>query len=214
MKYKGVIFDLDGVIVSTDNCHYLAWKEMADKESIFFDRKINERLRGVSRNESLNIILEKSKKNYTLQEKNKLTEYKNNIYKNLIQKLTPNDILPGVSKLLKYLKKNNIKIAIGSSSKNTKIILNQIGLDDFFDAIVDGNDIKKSKPDPEVFILAGKQLNVISNKAIVVEDSIAGVESGLAAGMDVLAVGYASSYKKATYRLNNLDDDKVFEMLN
>ena len=128
MNIRAVIFDLDGVIVTTDDCHYNAWKKMADDEGIYFDRKINERLRGVSRMESLEIILERAEKEYTHEEKKELAEKKNRIYVELINKLTPKDILPGVLNNLNQLKKSGIKVAIGSSSKNTPIILRQIGL--------------------------------------------------------------------------------------
>lgn len=204
VKYKAVIFDLDGVIVSTDNCHYLAWKKMADNEDIYFDREINERLRGVSRMESLEIILEKSSKEYSNAEKEELATYKNNIYKELILSLSPLDILDGVKDFINYLKSNSLKIAIGSSSKNTEIILKQIGLDKTFDAVVDGNKIKNSKPDPEVFVLAASELGLKNSDCLVVEDAIAGVDAGLGAQSDVLAVGFASSYKKATHSLESL----------
>ena len=128
---KAVIFDLDGVIVSTDDCHYRAWKKMADEEGIYFDREINNRLRGVSRMTSLDIVLERADKEYSESEKLALAERKNNYYKELICELTPNDILPGAMETLEKLKENGIKIAIGSSSKNTPIILKQIGLDNF-----------------------------------------------------------------------------------
>ena len=132
---KAVIFDLDGVIVSTDECHYKAWKKMADEEDIYFDKEINNRLRGVSRADSLEIILEQAEKEYSIIEKEQMSERKNNYYKDFIAGLTPNDILPGAMKTLEELKSNGIKIAIGSSSKNTPIILKQIGLDNYFDAV-------------------------------------------------------------------------------
>lgn len=133
---KAVIFDLDGVIVSTDDCHFKAWKRMADEENIYFDRKINNRLRGVSRMESLDIILEKSKRKYSQSEKTALAERKNEYYKQLITQLKPDDILPGVMERLEELKHNGIKVAVGSSSKNTPIILKQIGLENFFDCSI------------------------------------------------------------------------------
>ncbi|MBQ6908428.1 MAG: HAD hydrolase-like protein, partial [Clostridia bacterium] len=122
---KAVIFDLDGVIVSTDNCHFRAWKKMAEEEGIYFDKKINNRLRGVSRMASLDIVLERADKEYSNTEKQVFAERKNNYYKELIKELTPDDILPGAMDNLKELKENGIKIAIGSSSKNTPIILKQ-----------------------------------------------------------------------------------------
>ena len=186
---KGVIFDLDGVIVTTDNYHYLAWESMAKKENIYFDRQINERLRGVSRFESLNIILEKSKKTYSDKEKKELAEYKNNIYKELIKKLSPEDILPGVLKLLKFLKNNNIKVAIGSSSKNTLEILKSLNILNLFDAVADGNQIKNSKPDPEVFLLASNKLALEPKECLVIEDAEAGIIAGKRGNFKTLAVG-------------------------
>ena len=203
MKIKAVLFDLDGVIVTTDDCHYKAWKMMADDEGIYFDRKINERLRGVSRMESLQIILEKAQKDYTDDEKNKLAEKKNNIYVDLIQKLTPEDILPGVIKNLNTLKENGIKIAIASSSKNTKTILKQIGLIDCFDAISDGNNIKNSKPDPEVFLKAADMVGVAYEDCLVIEDADAGILAGKAAGMKNVAVANAVG---GDYHVSSLDD--------
>ncbi len=188
---KAVIFDLDGVIVTTDNCHYLAWKKMADKEGIYFDREINERLRGVSRMESLDIILEKASKEYTEEEKTELATLKNGYYVEFIKELTENAILPGVMKNLSELKEGGIKIAIGSSSKNTPLILKQIGLSDYFDAVSDGNNIKNSKPDPEVFLKAAKMLGLASDECMIVEDADAGIIAGQRAGMKTLAVGSA-----------------------
>lgn len=185
---KAVIFDLDGVIVSTDDCHYRAWKKMADEEGIYFDRKINNRLRGVSRTASLDIVLEMANREYSEDEKQALAEKKNNYYKKLICELTPNDILPGAMETLEELKKNGIKIAIGSSSKNTPIILKQIGLDTYFDAISDGNNITHSKPDPEVFLKAAEMLGVAPEHCMIVEDADAGIEAGKRAGMKTLSV--------------------------
>lgn len=213
MNIKAVIFDLDRVIVSTDDYHYRAWKVMADEEGIYFDKRINERLRGVSRMESLEIILEKADKEYTNEEKIQMAEKKNSLYRELLNELTPNDILPGVMKVLEDLKAKNIKIAIGSSSKNTPMILGKIGLKDYFDAVADGNDIKNSKPDPEVFLLAAKKLEVNSEECLVVEDADAGVEAAIAGNMKVLAVGYASSNPKADYKFKDLSLVDVKEVL-
>ena len=185
---KAVIFDLDGVIVSTDDCHYRAWKKMADEEGIYFDREINNRLRGVSRMTSLDIVLERADKEYSESEKLALAERKNNYYKELICELTPNDILPGAMETLEKLKENGIKIAIGSSSKNTPIILKQIGLDNFFDAVSDGNIITHSKPDPEVFLKAAEMLKIAPEDCMIVEDADAGIEAGKRAGMKTLSV--------------------------
>ncbi|MBE5777838.1 MAG: beta-phosphoglucomutase [Clostridiales bacterium] len=204
-KIQGVIFDLDGVIVSTDDCHYRAWKRMADEEGIYFDRTINERLRGVSRMDSLAIILERAEKNYSDEEKQQMAARKNAYYVELIGALTGEDILPGAMNVLCWLKENGVKIAVGSSSRNTPIILKQIGLEGYFDAVADGNQITRSKPDPEVFLLAAKLLGLEASRCMVVEDADAGVEAALAGGMRVLGVGSAKDNKKATYRAENLE---------
>jgi beta-phosphoglucomutase len=213
MSIKAVIFDLDGVVVSTDEYHYRAWKKMADEEGVYFDRSINERLRGISRTESLEIILEKSNKKYSSDEKLKMTEKKNNIYKQLLNELTSNDILDGVMDLLIYLKEHNIKIAIGSSSKNTKMILSKIGLENYFDKVADGNEIKNSKPDPEVFLLAANKLGIKAEECLIVEDADSGVEAALAGNMKVLAVGSASNNIKADYRIKTLENLNVFKKI-
>jgi beta-phosphoglucomutase len=206
MKIKAVIFDLDGVIVSTDEYHYQAWKTIADKEGIYFDREINEKLRGVSRMESLDIILQNSRRSYSDSEREALAYQKNEIYKQLLNRITPKDILPGAEPVLKALRVLNIKTAVGSSSKNAFFILQKIGLTDAFDAIVDGNEIKKSKPDPEVFLMAARKLCVSPSECIVVEDAYAGIDAAVTAGMVTIGVGYASKYEKAQYKFKDLTE--------
>lgn len=213
-KISGVIFDLDGVIVSTDNCHYLAWKRMADEEGIEFDRTVNERLRGVSRMESLAIILEKATKEYSDEEKQAMAARKNSYYVELIGSLTENDILPGALDTLKLLKNRGVKVAIGSSSRNTPIILRQIGLSNAFDAVADGNAIKNSKPDPEVFLLAARLLNLDPADCLVVEDADAGVQAALAGGMRALGVGSAAMNPTATFTAENLAKADFESILN
>jgi beta-phosphoglucomutase len=210
---KAVIFDLDGVIVSTDEFHYQGWQRLADEEGIYFDRKTNERLRGVSRLESLEIILEKADRNYSREEKTKMAERKNNYYRDLLRTLTPDDVFPGVKEMLKELKDKGIKIAIGSSSKNTPSILQKIGMETSFDAVSDGNQIRKSKPDPEVFLLAASKLKIPPDQCLVVEDADAGVEAAINAGMKCLAVGSASTNPKAHLRANNLNEITVEQIL-
>ena len=210
MNKKGFIFDLDGVIVTTDDCHYRAWKKMADEEGIYFDREINERLRGVSRMASLEIILERATKVYTDEEKLALATRKNCYYVEFIQELTPADILPGVIENIDALKVNGIKVAIGSSSKNTPIILKQIGLSTYFDAVSDGNNITKSKPDPEVFVKAADMLGVPYNECMIIEDADAGIQAGKAAGMKTLAVGNAQG---GDYTYQSLADVDLLSFL-
>ena len=211
MKIEAVIFDLDGVIVSTDECHYRAWKKTADEEGIYFDRKKNDRLRGVSRMDSLEIVLERAERLYTDEEKVELAERKNNYYKEYIKKLTKDDILNGVNENLAELKAKGIKVAIGSSSKNTPDILKYIGLDNYFDAVSDGNNITKSKPDPEVFLKAADMLGVPYEKCLVVEDADSGIEAGKRAGMYTLAVNNA---KGADYSLADLSAGKITDYIN
>lgn len=206
MKIDAVIFDLDGVIVSTDDCHYKAWKKMADEEGIYFDKSINNRLRGVSRMASLEIILERSSKSYSEPEKQQLAERKNNYYKSLIRTLTPDDILCGATELTKKLRTNGIKLAIGSSSKNTPIILEQIGLNDYFDAISDGNNIVNSKPNPEVFLKAADMLCTAPSHCLVVEDADAGIVAAKAGGMYAAAVGAAKGNPKADISSDSVAD--------
>lgn len=203
---KAVIFDLDGVIVSTDEYHYQAWKAIADREGIYFDRSINERLRGVSRAESLNILLEKASREYSERDKESLCQQKNEIYKELLNKLTYNDLLPGVNENLEKLKKSGIKIAIGSSSKNAPYILERIGMQDYFDTVADGNSIVKSKPDPEVFLLAASLLHIKPEHCLVVEDAYAGIDAAKQGGFLSLAVGYACGYERADYRTRSMKD--------
>ena len=153
---KAVIFDLDGVICFTDKYHYIAWKKLADKEGIYFDETINNRLRGVSRMDSLDIILEKATKKYSQAEKEDMAAEKNATYVELLKEMSPSDLSDEVRGTLNELRNRGYKLAIGSSSKNTKMILGQLGLGDFFDAISDGTNITKSKPDPEVFLKAAE----------------------------------------------------------
>ena len=185
---KAVIFDLDGVICFTDKYHYQAWKALADRLGIYFDEVINNRLRGVSRMASLEIILERAEKTYTEEEKLAFAEEKNNTYRGLLANMSPADLTDEVRDTLAELRRRGYLLAIGSSSKNTKFILGQIGLADFFDAISDGTDITRSKPDPEVFQIAAQKLGVESGLCAVVEDAKAGIQAAKAAGMTALAL--------------------------
>ena len=207
---KAVLFDLDGVIVSTDGCHYRAWKRMADEEGIYFDEKINDRLRGVSRMASLEIVLERASRSYTDEEKVALAARKNDYYRDLIRELTPSDILPGAMENLNELKENGILVAVGSSSKNTPLILRRIGLDAFFDAVSDGNNISRSKPDPEVFLKAAEMLGTDPADCLVVEDADAGIEAGRRGGMKTLSVKGA---RGADYFAPDLSDYSIFRRI-
>lgn len=175
-----IIFDLDGVICSTDRYHYLAWKALADRLGIYFDEEINRQLRGISRMESLEIVLGKHSSDYSAEEKIALAAEKNEIYKSYLSSMTPGDLSKEVRMTLHTLRQRGYLLAIGSSSKNTKQILTQLGLGQFFDAIADGTMITKSKPDPEVFLLAASMLGVSPENAIVIEDAESGIRAAKA----------------------------------
>lgn len=207
MKIKGIIFDLDGVLVFTDKFHYQAWKCLTDKLDIEFDEEMNHCLRGVSRMESLEIILEKyTGKALSEKQKQELAEEKNNIYIELLKTMSPKDVSMEVRGVLKELKKKNYKMAIGSSSRNAKFILERVQLIDAFDAISDGTNIAKSKPDPEVFLKAAELLGLQPNECAVVEDAYAGIDAAKAGQMTAFAVGNAVNYEKSDYRLESLAD--------
>lgn len=175
-----IIFDLDGVICSTDQYHYLAWKALADRLGIYFDEEINRQLRGVSRMESLEIVLGRHSSDYSAEEKMALAAEKNEIYKSYLASMTPGDLSKEVRMTLHTLRQRGYLLAIGSSSKNTKQILTQLGLGQFFDAIADGTMITKSKPDPEVYLLAASMLGVSPENAIVIEDAKSGIRAAKA----------------------------------
>ncbi len=206
MKYKGIIFDLDGVICHTDKYHYKAWKAVADELSIEFNEEINNRLRGVSRAESFEIILEKHDKAISPQDKLHYIEKKNNIYCGLLIEITPKDVEQSVLQTLIKLKEQNIKLAIGSSSKNAGYILDRLGIKDYFDAVSDGNNISRSKPDPEVFLKAAAYLSLSPKDCLVVEDAEAGVEAAHNGEMDCAAIGDATRCNKAKYNINSLSE--------
>lgn len=201
MDLKAIIFDLDGVICFTDEYHYLAWKAMADSIGVPFDREVNNRLRGVSRMASLDIVLERSSVSYSQTEKETLANQKNEIYKSLLTRITEQDLSDEVKHTLLALRAKGLKLAIGSSSKNTPMILQRLGLGSFFDAVSDGNNITHSKPDPEVFVKAAQMLNISAENCLVVENAISGVEAGHRAGMRVACVGDASFAGAGEYNM-------------
>lgn len=206
MNYKGIIFDLDGVICFTDKYHYQAWKKMADDIDVYFDEKINNRLRGVSRMASLDIILERSDKEYSAEEKEILATKKNEIYKTLLNQMTPKDLKKEVKDTMDELKKRGCRLALGSSSKNAKFILERLGLDGYFDAISDGTNITYSKPNPEVFLKAAEFLGLEPKDCLVVEDALAGIDAALAGGFDGAGIGEATRHKDVTHSLKTFAD--------
>jgi len=206
MSYKAIIFDLDGVICSTDEYHYQAWKALADRLGIPFDRTINNRLRGVSRMESLEIILEKAEREYTPDEKAAFAEEKNTLYRELLHQMSAADLSGEVRQTLNALCDRGVRVAIGSSSKNTPFILDRIGLGDFFEAVADGNCITHSKPHPEVFLKAAAMLGLDPADCLVVEDAHAGVEAAVAGGFDCAAIGDARGDERARFHLESFGE--------
>ena len=207
MTITGVIFDLDGVLCSTDEYHYRAWKATADSLGIPFDRTVNNRLRGISRMASLEIILEQYNGDpLSDAEKAELAEEKNELYKKYLEQMTENNLSTEVKTVLDELRKRNYKLAVGSSSKNTLFILQQLGLNGYFDAVSDGNNITHSKPDPEVFLKASEMLCIAPEKCLVVEDAVAGAQAGKSGGMKVACVGDASKACVGDYNMKGISD--------
>lgn len=201
-----VIFDLDGVLVSTDELHYQAWRAIAEKLGVPFTREDNMRQRGVSRMESLEVVLEKCPRTFTSEEKQALATEKNDLYRSMLADLGPGDALPGVRDTLAMLHARGIVTAVGSSSKNTPEILRRTGLEQEMQVVVSGLDITHSKPHPEVFSKAGKRAGFRPEECLVVEDAETGVQAGKAAGMRVLAVGAAQENRQADFRFPTLED--------
>lgn len=207
-KYRGIIFDLDGVICCTDQYHERAWREMAEEFGIYFDPAVSNRLRGVSREESLEIILEHAGKVFSPEEKKKTAEKKNAIYIKLLDRMSPGDLEEDVRSTLEQLRNRGCLLAIGSSSKNTRKILDKIGLGNYFDAVCDGNEITHSKPDPEVFLKAAGKIGLAVSECLVVEDACAGISAASAGGFDSAGLGDAAKDKNVTWALNTFGDLK------
>ena len=210
---KGIIFDLDGVLVFTDKFHYKAWKGLADRMGIEFNEEINNRLRGVGRMDSLEIILERyTGEPLTQEEKVALTEEKNDAYKELLSTMTPDDVTREVRDTLAELRNRGYKLSVGSSSKNTKYILDRVDLKDAFDAVSDGTNITKSKPDPEVFLKGAEFLGLEPEDCAVIEDAPAGIDAAKAGNMLAVGIGEAASYDKTDVSIDSIGDLlKVFE---
>lgn len=203
---KAVIFDLDGVLVTTDSMHYEAWKKLGEEIGITnFTKEDNIRLRGISRMASLEILLEKTDKKYTDAEKEELAERKNAYYKEMLETLSEKDVLSGAKEFLVYLKEQGIKTAVGSASKNAPVILEKTGLLPFLDAVACGLDVTKSKPDPQVFLVAANKLDTDPKECMVFEDADAGIEAAKRGGMYAFAVGAARYNKNADMSAESLE---------
>lgn len=197
MIIKGCIFDLDGVIVDTARYHFISWKRLAEQLNIRFTEKDNERLKGVSRMDSLEIILELGNLKPDRRKKEEFAALKNKWYVDFISRMTPKEILPGCLEFIDELRKSGLKTAIGSASKNTPLILERVGIEKLFDAVADGNIVHKAKPDPEVFLTAARMLDIEPGHCVVFEDAIAGVQAALNAGMTCVGIGSPTVLTKA-----------------
>ena len=206
MQITACIFDLDGVIVDTARYHFLAWKRLTDQLGILFTEEDNERLKGVSRMASLEIILEIGNRRLDENRKQEYATLKNNWYIEYIKKMTPDEILPGCLPFIKELRNANFRVAIGSASKNTPMILERVGIQGLFDAVADGNTISKAKPDPEVFLKAAEMIGVKPGNCVVFEDAVAGVQAALNAGMMCIGIGSPQILTEAHFVVSGLSE--------
>jgi len=200
---RAFLFDLDGVLTDTSEFHYLGWKRLADELGLSFDRQKNEALRGVSRRESLLLLL--NGRPATEEEMNEWMERKNRYYIEYVSRMTPENLLPGALELLKELHQAGYKVAIVSSSKNTPLVLERLQIGEWLDAVVDGNAAARSKPAPDLFLLAAERLGVSPEECLVVEDAEAGIAAGKAAGMCTLGLGPSERVGSADYQLPDLE---------
>lgn len=194
---KGAIFDLDGVIVDTAKYHYLAWNRLASGLGFEFSQNDNEKLKGVSRMKSLELLLKVGNITVSEEEKMRLAQKKNAWYVEYVSNIDEKELLRGAKELILQLKNNGIKIALGSASKNAPLIMHKLGIEPLFDCIIDGNKVSKAKPDPEVFILAAKTMGLENSECVVFEDAKAGVEAAKSAGMKCIGIGSSSILKEA-----------------
>jgi beta-phosphoglucomutase len=212
---KAVLFDLDGVLVSTDEYHYYSWKKLSEEEGFgFFDHEFNHKFRGVARMECIEIITKASGKHYTPEQKQELAERKNRYFVESLSTVTTEVLLPGALSTLKELRKRGIKVAVASNSRNAKTIIDQSQIKELLDTIVDGFDITNSKPDPEVFLLAAKNVDIPPAQCLVVEDAVAGIESARSAGMKALGIGTKERLPNANIVIPNLAAISVDDLLN
>jgi beta-phosphoglucomutase len=208
-KIKACLFDLDGVIVDTAVYHFQAWRRLANELGFDFTEHQNEQLKGISRMESLDLILGWGNISLTQDEKNEWATRKNAWYLDLVKLMTPKEVLEGVPEFLDELIASNIKIALGSASKNSKLILERINMLHYFDAIIDGNNITKGKPDPQVFQMGAEATNCTPEECVVFEDALAGVQAGKAGGMKVIGVGSGEILKEADFVISSFKEMSI-----
>jgi beta-phosphoglucomutase len=211
---KAVLFDLDGVLVSTDEYHYRSWLKISKEEGFnFFDHEFNHQFRGVARMECVEILTRASGRTYTAAQKKEIADRKNGYFAESLLSVTPDELLPGALTALRELKRRGIKIAVASNSRNAKPIIKQVGIEQYLDAVVDGHEIEYSKPDPEVFLLAAKSVGVEPANCIVVEDAIAGLEAARRAGMKALGIGTRERLPNADIVVPDLSKISIDDLL-
>ena len=211
---KAVLFDLDGVLVSTDEYHYRSWLKLSKEEGFdFFDHEFNHQFRGVARMECVEILTKASGRLYTIEQKQEIADRKNRYFAESLASVTPDELLPGALAALRELKRRGVKIAVASNSRNAKPIIRQVGIDQYLDAIVDGHEIENSKPDPEVFLLAAKSIGVPPANCIVVEDAVAGLEAARRAGMKALGIGTRERLTNADMVVADLSAISIDDLL-
>jgi beta-phosphoglucomutase len=213
MHTAACIFDLDGVIVDTARYHFLAWKRLTDQLGIHFTEEDNERLKGVSRMASLEIILGIGNRKADERQKQEYATLKNSWYIDYISKMTPDEVLPGCLSFIQELRNANIRVAIGSASKNSPMILERVGIRELFDAIADGNNVTEAKPNPEVFIKAAEMVGIKPGKCVVFEDAVAGVQAALNAGMMCIGVGSPKILRKAHFVVPGLNEMNLAKLI-
>ena len=201
---RGILFDLDGVLVHTDELHYQAWKKLAQRLGIPFSREQGDRCRGVSRMDSLEIVLEGASRTYSQEEKRSFAQEKNDAYRAMLAELSPADVPEGVIPTLEGLRRRGYRLALASSSKNAGLILDVTGLRPYLDAVADGTYITRSKPDPEIFLTAARMLKLPPASCAAVDDAVAGVQAGRAAGMVAVAIGDSAACQTGDYNLEKI----------
>jgi beta-phosphoglucomutase len=206
---RACIFDLDGVIVDTAHYHFLAWKRLADELGVNFTEHDNERLKGVSRMHSLEILLSLGDISLSKKEKEAMADKKNAWFVDYVDRMAPEEIFPGAKQLIQDLRAKDLKIGLASSSKNAARVIHLLNIEHDFDAVVDGNMIRQSKPDPEIFLLAAEKLGVVPKQCLVFEDAEAGVEAALAAGMKCVGVGMEEQLRKADKVISKIGEFKL-----
>ena len=209
-----VLFDLDGVLVSTDEYHYRSWKRLSDEEGFdFFDHEFNHQFRGVARMECVEILTRASGRHYTPEQKSEIAERKNRYFVESLSSVTPSELLPGAFETLTELRNRKIKVAVASNSRNAETIIHQVRIEHLLDSLVDGYQIENSKPDPEIFLLAAKMLGVSPAECLVVEDAVAGIEAAQRAGMKALGIGSKERLPNAGVVIPDLSAISVDDLL-